>query len=102
MVAAGAKRGERRRRPANGAQQGAAVQLRPTRWPSGGKAPKGCLRLVDTQKEALGAAVESGPISVAHDVVRWRPVDLVQWVRDKFAMSISPQTLSRGLGAIGY
>ena len=38
----------------------------------------------------------------ATEVVRWRLVDLVQWIRDEFAVSISTQTLSRELRAMGY
>jgi len=38
----------------------------------------------------------------AHGVVRWQLVDLVQWVRDEFAVSVSPQTLGRELRALGY
>jgi hypothetical protein len=34
--------------------------------------------------------------------VRWRLVDFVQWIRDEFAVSISTQTLSRELRAMGY
>ena len=36
------------------------------------------------------------------DVVRWRLVDLVQWVWETFGISISRQTLGRELGAMGY
>jgi len=67
-----------------------------------GKAPGGRPRLDATQRAALAAAVESGPIPAAHGVVRWRLVDLVQWIRDEFAVSISTQTLSRALRAMGY
>jgi transposase len=67
-----------------------------------GKAPGGRPRLDGEQQAALAAAVESGPIPAAHGVVRWRLVDLVQWVRDEFAVSISTQTLSRELRAMGY
>lgn len=67
-----------------------------------GKAPAGRAGLDVTQRTALAAAVESGPIPAAHGVVRWRLVDLVQLVREEFAMSISTQTLSRELRAIGY
>ena len=67
-----------------------------------GKAPGGRPRLDATQRAALAAAVESGPIPAAHGVVRWRLVDLVQWIRDEFAVSISTQTLSRDLRAMGY
>ncbi len=35
-------------------------------------------------------------------VVRWRLVDLVQWVWERSAISISRQTLGRGLRAMGY
>ena len=66
------------------------------------KAPGGRPRLDANQRAALAAAVESGPIPAAHGVVRWRLVDLVQWIRDEFAVSISTQTLSRELRAMGY
>jgi len=56
----------------------------------------------DNQRAALAAAVERGPIPAAHGVVRWRLVDLVQWICDEFAVSISTQTLSRELRAMGY
>lgn len=67
-----------------------------------GKAPGGRPRLDANQRAALAAAVERGPIPAAHGVVRWRLVDLVQWIRDEFAVSISTQTLSRELRAMGY
>ena len=67
-----------------------------------GKAPGGRPRLDANQRLALAAAVESGPIPAAHGVVRWRLVDLVQWIRDEFALSISTQTLSRELRAMGW
>jgi len=35
-------------------------------------------------------------------VVRWRLVDLVQWVWERFAVSISRQTLGRELRALRY
>jgi hypothetical protein len=34
--------------------------------------------------------------------VRWRLIDLAQWVWDEFAISVSKQTLSRELRAMGY
>ena len=46
--------------------------------------------------------VESGPIPAAHGVVRWRLIDLAQWVFDEFAIAISKQTLSRELRALGF
>jgi len=44
--------------------------------------------------------VESGPIPAVHGVVRWRLIDLAQWVFDEFRISISKQTLSRELRAL--
>jgi hypothetical protein len=38
----------------------------------------------------------------AHGVVRWRIIDLCQWVWDEFAIVTSQQTLSRELRAMGY
>jgi transposase len=67
-----------------------------------GKAP-GKAPLLDTEKrQALVRIVEQGPIPGAHGVVRWRLVDLAQWVFDQFAISISKQTLSRELRALGF
>jgi hypothetical protein len=44
--------------------------------------------------------VESGPIPAVHGVVRWRLIDLAQWVFEEFRISISKQTLSRELRAL--
>ncbi len=63
-----------------------------------GKAPK----LNAAQRRALVQAVESGPIPAVHGVVRWRLVDLVQWLWEEFRIQISVQTLSRELRALGY
>ncbi|RRH92159.1 winged helix-turn-helix domain-containing protein [Mesorhizobium tamadayense] len=38
----------------------------------------------------------------AHGVVRWRLIDLAQWLWDEFAITISKQTLRRELRALGY
>jgi hypothetical protein len=37
-----------------------------------------------------------------HGVVRWRIVDLMQWLWEEFAVSVSKPTLSRELRALGY
>ena len=58
--------------------------------------------LSDAHRAALAAAVEDGPTSAVHGVVRWRVVDLVQWLWDAFQVSVSEQTLSRELRAMGY
>ena len=59
-------------------------------------------RLNDTHQAALVAVIESGPIPAVHGVVRWRLVDLIQWLGDEFQITISKQTLSRELRALGY
>jgi len=65
--------------------------------------PPGCRALLGAdQRRALAEVVETGPIPAAHGVVRWRLIDLAQWIWDEFAISISKQTLSRELRALGY
>jgi transposase len=66
-----------------------------------GKAPGKAPLLSDEQRRALMGVVEAGPIPAAHGVVRWRLIDLAQWVFDEFRISISKQTLSRELRAMG-
>jgi len=67
-----------------------------------GKAPGNRPLLNEAQRRALAQVVEDGPIPASHGVVRWRLIDLAQWVWDEFAISISRQTLSRELRALGY
>ena len=55
-----------------------------------------------TQRAALAAAVESGPIPAVHGVVRWRIVDLCQWAHLEFGVSLSQDTMSRALRAMNY
>ncbi|WP_373486555.1 transposase [Blastomonas sp.] len=66
------------------------------------KAPGKRSILNDAQRRALAEQVEAGPIPAAHGVVRWRLIDLAQWVWDEFGLSISKQSLSRELRALGY
>ena len=66
------------------------------------KAPGQPSRLNDRHRAALAAVIESGPIPAIHGVVRWRIIDLCQWVWDEFQVSVSKQTLSRELRAMGY
>ena len=66
------------------------------------KAPGQPSRLNETHRTALAAAIESGPLPAVHGVVRWRIVDLCQWLWDEFRVSISKQTLGRELRALGY
>jgi transposase len=67
-----------------------------------GKAPGRRAILNETQRAALQATIEQGPIPAIHGVVRWRLVDLIQWLWEEFRLSISQQTLSRELRALGY
>src|SRR6202049_4319168 len=59
-------------------------------------------RLNDTHRAALAAILESGPIPAVHGVVRWRIVDLCQWIWEEFRVVVAKQTLSRELRAMGY
>jgi transposase len=67
-----------------------------------GKAPGNPPLLNDERRQALRELVESGPIPAVHGVVRWRLIDLAQWVFEEFRISISKQTLSRELRALGF
>ena len=66
------------------------------------KAPGKPARLTDEQRTALTQAVEAGPRPYLDGVVRWRLLDLVQWLRDEFGVSVSRQTLGRELRALGF
>ena len=67
-----------------------------------GKAPGNAPLLTAAHRQALLEIVESGPIPAVHGVVRWRLIDLAQWVFEEFRISISKQTLSRELRALGF
>jgi transposase len=67
-----------------------------------GKAP-GAPSILDAhQRQALRQVVEDGPIPAVHGVVRWRLIDLAQWVFEEFRVSISKPTLSRELRNMGF
>lgn len=66
------------------------------------KAPGKPPLLNSQQRAALAQVIEDGAVPAIDGVVRWRLVDLVQWVFEKFAISISRQTLGRELRAMGY
>jgi transposase len=66
------------------------------------KAPGQPSRLNDAQRAAIAKMIESGPIPAAHGVVRWRLVDLCQWIWEEFRVIVAKQTLSRELRAMGY
>src|SRR3954451_14593699 len=66
------------------------------------KAPGQPALLNAEHRAALAAAVEAGPKPYLDGVVRWRLVDLVQWLWERFGVSVSRQTLGRELRAMGY
>jgi transposase len=67
-----------------------------------GKAPGNQPLLNAEQRAALQRIVEAGPNPAVDGVVRWRLIDLAQWVYAEFGISISKQTLSRILRGLGY
>jgi len=66
------------------------------------KAPGQPSRLKDEHRAALARVVEEGPTPAIHGVVRWRIVDLCQWLFEEFRISLSETTVSRELRALGY
>ena len=77
------------------------------RGPAGliaGKAPGQTPRLTTEHRAALARMVEDGPIPAVHGVVRWRLVELCQWVLEEYSVVVSIQTiagdgLSQAVGA---
>jgi transposase len=67
-----------------------------------GKSPGHPSKLNNIQRQAIGRMIESGPIPAVHGVVRWRLIDLAQWIFEEFRITIAKQTLSRELRAMGY
>ena len=59
-------------------------------------------RLKDEHRTALTRLIENGPTPAIHGVVRWRLVDLCQWVFEEFRIHVAPQTMSRELHAMDY
>ena len=67
-----------------------------------GKAPGQPSKLNDAQRQTIARMIEIGPIPAVHGVVRWRLIDLAQWIFEEFRITIAKQTLSRELRAMGY
>jgi transposase len=65
-------------------------------------APGPTPKLTKKQKAKLAALVEQGPIPAIHGVVRWRAVDLMQWVYEEFGIAISDSTIYRILADLGF
>ena len=51
---------------------------------------------------ALARRVDEGPVPAADGVVRWRIVDLAQWLFEEFRIAASEDTVSRALRKMGY
>jgi transposase len=66
------------------------------------KAPGKMPALNAEQRAALARAVEAGPKPYLDGVVRWRLIDLVQWLWDAFGVSVSETTVSRELRVLGF
>lgn len=58
--------------------------------------------LSEAHRQHLIQMLEVGPIPAVHGVVRWRLVDLTQWLWEEDRIRISKQTLSRELRALNY
>jgi len=67
------------------------IDRKPSRRPS---------KLTDAHRAALVARVDAGPIPAVQGVVRWRLIDLTQWLWEELRIPISKQTLSRELRAL--
>ena len=67
-----------------------------------GKSPGKPPKLNDAQRQVIARMIESGPMPAVHGVVRWRLIDLAQWIFEEFRITIAKQTLSRELRAMGY
>lgn len=66
------------------------------------KAPGHPPKLNDEQRAELVQIVEAGPDPEVDGVVRWRLLDLADWVWRRFGISLSEATLSRELNALGF
>jgi len=66
------------------------------------KAPGQPPRLKEAHRRALAELIKAGPIPAIHGVVRWRLVDLAQWLWEEFRITVSETTLGRVLHKMGY
>ncbi len=66
------------------------------------KAPGGRPKLNGRQLQALREIVQSGPIPAIHGVVRWRLMDLAQWLFEEFHITLHEASVGRALKAMGF
>ena len=65
------------------------------------KAPGQAPKLNDARRAALIKMIEDGPTPAIHGVVRWRIVDLCQWVFEEFRIAVAEQTMIQNTWALG-
>ncbi|MGO9768799.1 MAG: helix-turn-helix domain-containing protein [Roseiarcus sp.] len=66
------------------------------------KAPGQPSRLDGERRAALARMIEEGPTPAIHGVVRWRIVNLCQWLFEEFRVIVCEQTLGRELRKMDY
>lgn len=66
------------------------------------KAPGPKQKLSETQRAALMAKVEAGPVPAVDGVVRWRRCDLAQWIFEAYGISLNETTVGRELRKLGF
>ncbi len=66
------------------------------------KAPGQPSRLDGERRAALARMIEEGRTPAIHGVVRWRIVDLCQWLFEEFRVIVSERTASRELRKMDY
>ena len=54
------------------------------------------------QKQELGKIVEAGPDRALHSVVRWRRIDLVEEIKERFGVTCSERVISDFLAELGF
>jgi transposase len=67
-----------------------------------GKAPGQPSRLKDEHRRVLVQMIQDGPNPAIHGIVRWRLIDLAQWIFEEYRISVTKQILSRELRALGH
>lgn len=59
-------------------------------------------KLSKKQRAKVAEQLEQGPIAAIHGVVRWRIVDIQQWIWDEFKIELSEPTVWRLMRSLGY
>jgi transposase len=59
-------------------------------------------RLSPAQQSELAHLVESGPDRAMHGVVRWRRIDLKQWIAERFGVTYHERTVGKILHQLGF